>query len=481
MSYDFALGVFQGDWYDAAKIYKNWANNEAKWCKNAHGIKKDSWINEVDFWLLVPFSEEDINRQLAEAPERIASEILKYKEYINETIAVHWYNWHVIPFDTDYPEYFPTKIGFEETVRMLQNNGVYVMPYINGRIWDINSSSWSSEKAERYCAKRSGPRLRPKVIQNYIEWYGSEQLFAPMCPYTEFWQDKVTGIVERLVKEVGVAGVYIDEVAAAPAELCFDQTHGHSTGGGSYWVEGYGRMVSKIRGKTNDINPNLVLTTECFAEPYLAMFDGFLTWGAISGEQIPLFQVIYSNYIASFGRSISERELKDVNAYAIKVGEQFVFGIQLGWYSLPTLEKCKEKYKLQLDYLRKLIKARKAARRFLVEGEMLRPMKLESSLPEVKADIFFHVYKYEAIRPSILTSAWSLGDNTIALLATNISPSSHFACYSLNFNVNWDPEKIKYKVIGGSGDVRVKYINKEKFMIDLYVPAYDALVAEISV
>jgi hypothetical protein len=36
----------------------------------------------------------------------------------------------------DFPHYFPPKPGFKEGVSELEQHGVFVMPYINGRLWD---------------------------------------------------------------------------------------------------------------------------------------------------------------------------------------------------------------------------------------------------------------------------------------------------------------------------------------------------------
>ena len=47
-----------------------------------------------------------------------------------------WYNWHQIPLDNDYPHYFPAKDGFAPGVAELKTAGVFVMPCINGRLWD---------------------------------------------------------------------------------------------------------------------------------------------------------------------------------------------------------------------------------------------------------------------------------------------------------------------------------------------------------
>jgi hypothetical protein len=86
------------------------------------------------------------------------------------SIAAHWYCWHEIPFDTDYPDYFPgnsiyccnlinvAKPGFKEAVSQLQSIGYKIFPYINGRLYDYNAETWDSDNAAEFCAKRAAPR-----------------------------------------------------------------------------------------------------------------------------------------------------------------------------------------------------------------------------------------------------------------------------------------------------------------------------------
>ena len=92
-------------------------------------------------WIIAPIESE-------------ISEVLRFREFFDVPIAIHWYNWHKIPFDTDYPEYFPTKEGFKDAVKKLQEFGVRVMPYINGRIFDFNCRSWLLDGAENTALKR---------------------------------------------------------------------------------------------------------------------------------------------------------------------------------------------------------------------------------------------------------------------------------------------------------------------------------------
>ena len=81
-------------------------------------------------------------------------------------IALHWYKWHEVPYDTLYPEFFPPKPQFREGVKALQDAGFRVMPYINGRLCDPKSKTWT-EGGDKWAA-------RDENGQPYTEVYGSK-------------------------------------------------------------------------------------------------------------------------------------------------------------------------------------------------------------------------------------------------------------------------------------------------------------------
>jgi hypothetical protein len=66
-----------------------------------------------------------------------------------------------------------------------------VAPYINGRLFDINTQTWKSDDARQYATVMSSPRASPQEFPLYLEQYGSQQLFAVMCPFTSYWQRKI--------------------------------------------------------------------------------------------------------------------------------------------------------------------------------------------------------------------------------------------------------------------------------------------------
>lgn len=272
--------LLRGDWYDAARIYRQWVMQEARWYPREgdtppsasgaeHRPRKTfrEWMRNLPAWALTGGTAQEV-----------VSPVESFAKHLGVPVAVHWYNWHQIPFDNDYPHYFPVKPGFAEGVQKLKEAGVFVMPYINGRLWDTRDRGTEDFQ---FSAVAKPAASKDESGTPYTETYGSTETdgspvrLAAMCPSTVLWQNKVREIVMRLFNEYGVSAVYIDQVAAAPPTLCFDASHEHPLGGGHWWNEGYWRMLERIR---REMPADRALTTECNAEPFVAWFDNYLTW-----------------------------------------------------------------------------------------------------------------------------------------------------------------------------------------------------------
>ncbi len=400
------LQAFRGDWFDAAQIYKRWASEEAKWWpgKSEWG-RSDTpgWLQETAVWA-----------QTGGSPEQVVGPVKKFAEYMGVPTALHWYNWHVVPFDDDYPHYFPYKKGVPEGVKALQDAGVRVMPYINGRLWDTDLDDFKNN-AIRFCTKDE--KGKP-----YIETYGSGQKLCPMCPTTELWQKTVQDLVLRLVSpEVNVDAVYVDQVAAATPALCFDRTHGHPLAGGHWWnTMGYWPMLTELQSELSRQYPEKVLTTECNAEPYVHVFDGYLTWHFQYQNQIPLFAAVYGGKVQLFSRAYQGDSWKGL-AMRMKTGQALVFGEQLGWISPRVISDPEA-----AAFLRRMARFRYALRDYLARGEMARPPVLEGDIPTVTADWQWWG-KRLVTTPAILSGAWRAKDGRLALIFVNVSDQAQEA------------------------------------------------------
>jgi hypothetical protein len=399
--------LLRGDWFDAAMIYRDWAQHHAKWWPRlGREGRSDTprWMRELNVWAL-----------RRGGPEACVPAAKQFHQLLGLPLGLHWYEWQQIPYDNDYPHYFPTKAGFAAGIAELKADGVFTMPYINGRLWDTLDRGAEDFEFSRLAAPSA---TRQADGSPYTESYESKETngqpvrLAVMCPATLLWQQTVSNLVLRLLTEYGNNAVYIDQIAAAAPKLCMNPAHGHPLGGGHWWNEGYWNMLDSIRAAKPR---ETALTSECNAEPFLRWFDGYLTWHWQFDGQVPAFPAIYGGTVQMFGRAYRAGETKDL-ALRMKAGQQLVFGEQLGWLDPALLKQTdSEPFFCQLAQLRARFS------RYFSAGRMLRPPRLTGDVPQVKADWQWSG-KWWVTTDGLLTGAWSVpAEKRLLLLFVNVS------------------------------------------------------------
>jgi hypothetical protein len=417
---------FRGDWFDAAQLYRAWAENSADWWpRETRWSRPDTpqWMREVCVWACT-----------GGASGECVQKVKDFAAFMGVPTAFHWYSWHQIPFDVEYPHYFPTRPGMAEGVRELQAAGVRVMPYINGRLWDTALQDFKDSAIAAATKDADG--------KPYIEEYGSGAKLAPMCPTQRLWQEKVQEIVLRLVTEVGVDGVYIDQIGAAAPRLCMDKSHGHPLGGGHWWTQGgYWPLLSELQAK---LPPDKMITTECNAESYARWFDAYLTWHWQQQDMVPAFPAIYAGRVQLFSRAYNGG---DQQAHWMRIGQQLVFGEQLGWVDpaniLPHADTA--------DFMRRAARARYDNLAYLAEGRMARPPKVEGQIPDVTADWAWSG-KWIVTDSALQKGAWFAEDGSLLLVFANVSGEALSA--ELAFDAADYGWPAKAKLALGDGEAR---------------------------
>jgi hypothetical protein len=341
---------------------------------------------------------------------------------------VHWYNWHQIPFDDDYPHYFPTKPGFVEGVAELQAASVRVMPYINGRLWDKDTDDFESVALPGATKGRDGTP--------YIETYGSGQELAPMCPTQPVWRDKVKEIVLRLVgPECNVDGVYIDQVAAAAPRLCYDASHGHPLGGGHWWtMDGYWPMLTGLLKTMAERYPDKMLTTECSAEPYVQCFDAYLTWHYQHENAVPAVAAVCGEKMLFFSRAYKGN---DQLAHRMKNAQALVFGEQLGWGPPEIIDT----NPTTAAHLRRCARVRHQLLPYLAHGKLVRPPMVSGDIPDVTADWAWSG-TWNVTDSALQRGAWQGEDGSVALIFANSTEEA--------IDFTWDFNAAAYGLTGDS-------------------------------
>ena len=290
-------------------IYRDWVLPNAQWTqlgKLENRTDIPEWSYNITTWVNTHWNQVDIFNKTGGQPQAVLERMKNIVERLGldkDALALHWYEWDTLGyilgsdyqycgsevtcgFDTHYPEYFPPREGFNLALKGLQDLGVKVAPYINGRIFDQGTDSWTANnRIAQLSASKNNTGFLNITMSEYSffnESYGSKAVFSAMCPYTEYWQDTIADVCDKLVNYYGTDGVYIDQIATATTKPCFDTSHGHSLGGGNHWFEGYTKMLQECRDL---MGSNAMVLSEGQNELYVGQIHIFLSlYGFINGD-----------------------------------------------------------------------------------------------------------------------------------------------------------------------------------------------------
>lgn len=465
--FDVVMAVFDGGWWDAAQLYRSWALAEASWTTQGPMLQRDdvpAWLYGITTWVNSHWQGMDIFNVSGGDPVVVRQRVAAIVERFGlapSSLALHWYEWDTLGyqlgsnysvcesevtcgFDTHYPEYFPVREGFEENMKAMQELGVRVCPYINGRIFDKGTQTWTKDSAEDWASKNAAPALGTPDLSTYEEQYGSKAKFAVMCPHTAYWQDTIADVVGQLTGTYGTDGVYIDQIAAAGPKSCFDKSHNHSLGGGHHWVSGYATMLRKARAQAGN---DKVILTESNSEPFMGGLNLFLTLvGFLSGDLpstpepttgsiiVPAFQSIYGGYVLPVGAEFYQPDFDDPDVFAAKVAVMYIFGAQMGWFSLGGRDNehpgmgifellMDPKYDAEILYLRRLSEAKLVAAEWFNHGRTMRPVDFDvnASSDAVRVYPQHHRSHREGAKVGVafgalMSSAWLAADGRSLLV-----------------------------------------------------------------
>jgi hypothetical protein len=431
------MRALDGDWYDMACIYEEYVKNHAEWYAPIGRYDTPDWFKDLPVWIMDWMPNDDnplaepvpisLRSLVPPKPDDWKNKPIEFAKRLGLPVGYHIYNWHKIPFNNDYPYYFPVKDGFKESIDEFHENNVYVMPYINARLVDTRTSDLSTEKFEREFSEGAVRDVNGNLcIETYAshEPDGSLCQLAVMCPSSHIWREALAEIIRKMSKECHVDGVYLDQVSASDANLCCAPHHNHEGGGGSWWFRSYKNIMSRLKEECND---NCIFTSECNAEPYADQFDGFLTWAWVATNYVPFFSKIYAGHVVMFGRSTNGYKKADKEYFRFHVGQSVMFGQQIGWINADIIDD-EEK----MVYLSRMCQMRYEFKDYFNYGKMLRPPKTKDFIPTFVTDSAISFSDVNEA-PLILSSCWE-NDGSIAMLITNCDKKEYTLSYDAPFD-----------------------------------------------
>lgn len=425
--------VFEGDWYDAAMIYRDFVISQSNWLpdidKNGR-IGTPKWFVDVPFWIMdwVPNTEQggdgiptSVCPNGEVSPDDWYELPIKLQKELGVPIGYHIYNWHKIPFNNDYPHFLPAKAGFREKVKLLQDNNIHCMPYINARLWDIrdkeNEDFSFTKEAYASAIKKSDGSLDIRSFESH-EKDGSLCELAMMCPSTAVWKNKISEVVKKIEYDIGADAVYLDQISGSLPILCFDKNHNHLPGGGKWWMKEYELTLQRFNAERRENNAYVV---ECNAECYMKGVDGFLTWIWLHSNQVPAFSAVYAGFVTMLGRNTNGKKKNDVLFFKANTAQSLLYGQQLGWCNADVVND-----KSKFEFLKKMVLLRYENSELFSKGRLLRP-------PVVKSDIADEVtgpamsFTDDYVIRHVMSGAWRTKEGLVKIFVTNIADiEAHF-------------------------------------------------------
>jgi hypothetical protein len=360
--YPVVLQGFSGTWFAAAAIHRQWAHRQ-RWCRRGPLSQRrdapatlaglDLWFCRYGFppWSLEPQPAWDMQR---------AAHALH--DFFQMPFGLHWYHWHHFNWHRNFPGHAPAVEGFAEAVRELQQRGIVIMPYCQGRLLYRDRAGFEAERAHASVEANGQPYLEKYTPQD--DWP------LALCPGDAWSRAQWQEAARLLWRQYGVEGVYFDQISAMPPSLCYHAGHGHPLGGGNQYWRGYDRALASMAA-LRDEDPRRFLASELMADAYLDRFDAFLSFVPALEDYVPLYTALYGGYAVALGRHTPADALKDLQLFAICQGEQLLFGGQLGWLNEDIL-----RYPAAAVWLRDAARLRARIRPFLHYGNLEEPLEV---------------------------------------------------------------------------------------------------------
>ena len=473
LPYDFVVGPFDGDWFDACQIYREWAVKQP-WCRKGPLLTRSDvpkWFNVSPLYFYTHLDDAYAGTHSEEQNLLIASEHFReFLDWSGMRLGAQIYAWRQyqpkrstfeVPFfygrhpqrgsvgpdnprwrwagmqglnthDGNYPK-IPALANFSTECRRLREVGGMVFPYVCLNIFDQGASENSPYADE----------ARPNVTRDL---YGANRTFGihtawMPCASTQWWRDRLTETCVKLLQRENVGGVYLDTMTGVGSACCWTP-HGHSAAGGTAMTAGAHGLVRTISDAVKAVDNEAAITGENSGENMIDLIDGILEVTLDADTRAPIFAAVYQDYINRYGLEIS---VGPGDAFFIECASLFVEGAKIGMLRLRprsgSLSFQNPEHKEMLDFLGRVVSYYKLEQtsRFLAYGQLMRPLEFSqpSPMPLLPHKLRHGTTGEEAEAsggfPALMSGTFRLENGEIGIFVVNASSED------LTFHADLDP------------------------------------------
>jgi len=311
--YPYVVGIVGDDWYDCAKFYRSWALGQSfvpppmNVNPNFSTIIRDASVFATYSVPVCPLNENLFEHSKYTYWRQDLQEQITY--FGAGDIPSFNYNWDESAFDSVWGRWLPVRPEFATAAANTAAGNHPFAPYFLCNLYsDQDQFYWMVQPA-------AVQMLDGSILGNHNsvpDRHGSctaipvpvvDQFVVELCPYPPNQKEYAKYYAALLAYNHGIKGMYLDTFSWARAVECYDASHGHPLGGGSWHTQAKRALVKDLRTTQRDTTPQFYTYSESQNEMYLDCFE--LVFEHVTGDlklalpsiiRAPIFETVYHEF-----------------------------------------------------------------------------------------------------------------------------------------------------------------------------------------
>ena len=470
MDYDVVYKVFEGDWYSAAEIYRNWFENN----KNEKFIPIEQNRNLPDWYgespIILTYPVRGIHDMDEMKPNRLFPYINAMpivEKFSRDTdskimaLLMHWEG--TAPWAPPYV--WPPYGGEEEFFKFrdaLHASGNLMGVYCSGLGYTLQSNLIAEYNCSRQIEDENLKSIMcagPDQVVALSNICCSQRSGYDMCPACE----KTKQIIKAEVKKMCDGGLdyaqVLDQNHGGVAYFCYSKDHGHPASPGQWTVDEEIKLLENIQSEDKKF---LFGCESAAAEPFipqLLMSDNRFELNYKLGMPVPLYSYIYHRYVNNFmGNQVALDFKLSKDDFLYRLAYSFVAGDLSTVVLTDTGEiahhwGCRDfsvhpDYHSVVTFLKNTNGMRKGiGKPYLYNGQMTRPSPVICAEENNRYPM---IGRYDVSVPVLLTGCFQANDGTRGQVVVNYNDRD----IEFSLGVDQGKECVMYHDPSGKNGVR---------------------------
>ena len=349
--YDIVFRSFHGKngeettWYDAADIYKEWAEKQF-WCKK-------KFLEKTDF--LAPWTRDapvvmEFNRDWFNDPAKLKMWLTDYwqKKFPNTPFLAILIGWehHGDWITTEYFPVYPSEERFAEMTGWMKAAGGHFWPWPGGHHWNVQVGKKPDGTYRLDFSKDFWDRVAPHAIKDpngkvhldNLVWLGGGNS-ASICTADKWGVDWWNKDISAALVKRGADYVQADQDVGAGVPTCWSTEHGHKPGPGKWRMAAQRHQFETMLEEMRKINPWAMFSFEEMHEYFndIYAFCDYRNCRWLGPEWASVWNYLYHEYVPPFQSGSEQYGRWFWSVFCAVDGQMPRLPIQTHWYSTGSV------------------------------------------------------------------------------------------------------------------------------------------------